>query len=144
MKEVIQDGFMRFVLFLSLILYITGIIPAFNPFLANIFANPVVQLLLLLGAIQVSYHDLTLSLLMTVALLISIGCCTSYTNEIIPWWHKNSEPIPYNDDPNCDGLKNGLTFQCQGVNTFGYQYNTQGLGLFPNGFNIHTPRFHPW
>lgn len=78
MDVIVISPLLRFILFLALVLFIVGLIPGFTPLLASVFGNPIVQILLILAAIRMSYYDMTLSILLIVAFLISIGCCSSF------------------------------------------------------------------
>lgn len=120
-------------------LYILGVIPMLTRDVKVLLANPIVQVVALLGIIQVSYHDLPLALLLALALVLSVhfsnfldlgdllrGGRSGLHPEGDQWNDpaQGDEPMGYNMDKYCN---NNWEFQCEGVNTFGRQYNTQGL-----------------
>ena len=127
----------RFVLMALLVIYTLGFLPIFYQDIQPIVGNPFVQILLLLGVIRLSYEDLPLSLFLAVALILSLhfakfadlgNLLTGQPRQ--PGgteWNDPSlgdQPTGYNEDKYCS---NNWEFQCQGVNTFGNEFNTQGL-----------------
>jgi len=127
----------RFTLLALIVIYTLGFLPVFYQDLQPIFANPFVQILLLIGVINLSYHDLPMSIFLAVAFILSIhfaqysGLGKLFSGDAGQpggeEWNDPSlgdQPTGYNEDKYCS---NNWEFQCQGVNTFGGELNTQGL-----------------
>jgi len=131
-----QNNVIRCLLMALIVAYILGFVP--TPY-CELCANPIVQLLALYGIVQLSYSDLPMALLLTVAFLIYINV-GSYLATVQSWlgmqrtdlygtrnWNDESdgtEPTGYNVDRYCGS---NWAFQCQGVNTFGRGFDTQGM-----------------
>ena len=141
--EFLKNQYFRSGVMLLLGLYILGVFPTLNRQLRPLFVNPLFQILVLVGIIQLSYYDLTLALLLSLAFISSIHF-SNYVNleDLLrggqrtggePWndstW--GSEPMGYNVNKHCSA---DWGHQCQGVNTFGNEFNTQGMNQ-PGGYD---------
>ncbi len=132
-----QYSLVRMFFMALIVAYIFGFIP--TPY-CGLCANPLVQLLMLIGIIKLSYTDLPMALLLTVAFLIYINV-GEYASALLNWfgistsrynlygqrlWNDDSngsDPTGYNVDRYCD---NNWSFQCQGMDTQGLN-GTQGF-----------------
>ena len=135
MQNLLKIRGIRVILIITIWLYILGFLPDVNREIQNLVSNPIVAILALIGVIQLSYHDLYLAVLLGIALILSIhmnqffdmgmGRTKLYGQED---WNDSTMfetgPMGYNVDKFCG---NNWSFQCKGVNTFGTQFNTQGM-----------------
>lgn len=138
--DVLKNPMVRTLLTVILALYILGIVPALNREIKPLFGNPIFQVLMIIGIIQLSYYDLLLAMLLAVAFIMSIhftnfldvqdmldfGLGRKQPVEGQEWNDPamGDDPVGYNVDKYCG---NNWEFQCQGVNTFGPEFNTQGM-----------------
>jgi len=134
--DIIKNPAIRYTLIAIVVFYIFGAISQLTEDIRTLFANPIFSILLLVGIVQLSYHDLPLAFLLGIALIISISMSNYVTinkllgNEQYPSgveWNDptfGDQPVGYNVDKFCD---NNWEFQCEGVNTFGRELNTQGM-----------------
>ena len=129
----LKHPIVRFLLMALIVAYILGFVPA--PY-CGLCANPIVQLLAVVGIVALSYRDFPMALLLTVAFLIYIN-----VGGIVQSWlgiqrtdlygqsdwsdeTDGRDPAGYNVDKICGS---NWAFQCQGVNTFGRGFDTQGM-----------------
>ena len=136
MKDILKMTGVRPTLITLIWFYIFGLFPKVNQEIQNWISNPIVAVLALIGIIQLSYHDLYLAVLLGISLILSIHLgqyldigATERTDLYGQQkWNDStmfeSGPMGYNVDETCD---NSWSAQCQGVNTFGNQFNTQGM-----------------
>jgi len=133
----VQYSLIRIFFMALIVAYIFGFIH--TPY-CGLCANPLIQFLMLICIIQLSYFDLPMALLLTVAFLIYINI-GEYVSAFLGWaglssartdlygqrlWNDEttgSDPTGYNVDRYCE---NNWSFQCQGMDTQGLTV-TQGF-----------------
>jgi len=146
--DIIKNPVIRTTLMAIVVLYILGVLPQLTQEIRVLFINPIFLIFALVGIVQLSYQDLPLALLLGLALILSVHM-TNYVavDDLlgkdqgpggIEWNDPTfgDQPVGYNVDKFCS---NNWEFQCEGVNTFGRELNTQGMN--PIQGYAHNPDF---
>tara|TARA_B100001287_G_scaffold275351_1_gene282746 strand:+ start:2745 stop:3230 length:486 start_codon:yes stop_codon:yes gene_type:complete len=136
----LENKYVRNLLILILVLYCAAVLPALNREVTIIFNNLFFKLVVLVVIVYVGQKDMTLALLLTMALILSLQRAQDNNMQESILGLSMQQPLnngsaPLGNDPlvNCwDDEDNNA---CQGVATFENELNAQGLNYPVMGYN---------
>ena len=136
----LENTHVRNLLILILVLYCAAVLPVLDNDVTVLFNNMFFKLVVLLVIVYVGQKDLTLALLLTMALILSLQRAnTNNMQESILGLSMqqptNSGNAPLGDDPLVNCWDDETNHACQGVATFTNESNAQGMNYPVMGYN---------
>ena len=136
----LENKYVRNLLILILVLYCAAVLPVLNREVTILFKNLFFKLVVLVVIVYVGQKDMTLALLLTMALILSLQRAQDNNMQESILGLSMQQPLnqgsaPLGNDPLVNCWDDEDNKACQGVATFQNELNAQGLNYPVMGYN---------